>query len=206
MHDAASSILARFATVVARFGDKAAVRFAGEALSYRELDDLSGRIASGLSARVPLGACVGLAVAKGTRLIAAMLGVLKAGCAYVPLDTSYPAERLQHFAANCALTACIADAGSRDGLAAAGLAHLQWFDPDDLAQSDALLLADVPPDMLAYVIHTSDSTGKPKGVLIEHHSVVRMIAGAAGPLGFAPECVGTLIASTNFDASVLAGC
>jgi amino acid adenylation domain-containing protein/thioester reductase-like protein len=203
MHGAASSIPARFESIVAQFGDAPAVRFGDHTLRYRELDDEASRIASGLLAHVAPGACVGLAMAKGPRLVAAMLGTLKAGCAYVPLDPSYPAERLQHFAQNCALSACIADTDGRAGLAAANLSHLHWLDPDVLAHTEAATLPAVLPEALAYVIHTSGSTGKPKGVLIEHHSVVRMIEGAAGPLAYAPGCVSTLVASTNFDASVL---
>ncbi|WP_277189292.1 non-ribosomal peptide synthetase [Caballeronia sp. BR00000012568055] len=201
--DAPASIPARFAEIAARFGSTDAVRFEGRTLSYATLDALSSRIASGLTQWVSADACVGLAMSKGPMLVAAILGVLKAGCAYVPLDPSYPAERLRHFAENCALTAGIADARGRAGLTAAGLTHLQFVDADELAQAAPRALHEVSPDALAYVIHTSGSTGKPKGVLIEHHSVVRMIAGAAGPLNYEPGCVNLLLASINFDASVL---
>nr|WP_160167946.1 non-ribosomal peptide synthetase [Caballeronia insecticola] len=206
MTEAAMSIPARFASVVARAGEHVAIRFNDESLRYDELDVLSNRIAHQLLSHVPAGSCVGLSMAKGPLLIAAIMGVLKAGCAYVPLDPSYPAERLQHFVANCSLTACIADAQGRASLAAADLAHLQCVDADELARDRSGMphaLPIVAPNALAYVIHTSGSTGKPKGVLIEHHSVVRMIDGAASLLGYGPGCISTLVASTNFDASVL---
>jgi len=206
MNEAPTSIPARFASVVARFGKHIGIRFNDQTLHYDELDALSDRIAQQLLARLPAGSCVGLSMAKGPLLVAAIMGVLKAGCAYVPLDPAYPAERLRHFAANCSLTACIADEQGRAGLAAADLAHLQCVDADELTHDRSDMpraLPTVAPEALAYVIHTSGSTGKPKGVLIEHHSVVRMIDGAAPLLEYAPGCISTLVASTNFDASVL---
>jgi len=203
LDDAASSIPARFASIAARFADREAIRCEQHTLSYDALDAMSERIASGLLAHAGAGSCVGLAMAKGPLLVAAILGVLKAGCAYVPLDPSYPAERLTHFASNCALEVCITDAHGRAGLEAAQLSHLVFVDAGLLAQAAPRALAEVSPGALAYVIHTSGSTGNPKGVLIEHHSVVRMIAGAAIALDYAAGCVSTLLASTNFDASVL---
>ncbi|WP_409978024.1 non-ribosomal peptide synthetase [Pseudomonas sp. C9-3] len=198
-----ASIPHRFAAVVARFGDRVALRFDNEPLSYVELHRISDRIASGLLEHISPGACVGLSMVKGPYLVAAILGVLKAGCAYVPLDASYPAQRLQHFASNCSLSACIADAQGKAGLTAANLQHLRILNPTELATAAPRPLPEVEPGTLAYVIHTSGSTGKPKGVLVEHHSVVRMIDGAAGPLEYGPPCISTLVASINFDASVL---
>jgi len=200
------SIPARFAASVARFPMQEAVRFGDETLTYRELDLLSDRIAHSLAATLVPGARVGLSMRKGTLLVATVIGVLKAGCAYVPLDPDYPPERLRYFVGNCAIETVLADAPSRLALDAAGLAGLRQIDPAELARqvlSDALALAPVAPNALAYVIHTSGSTGKPKGVLVEHHSVVRMVEGAGLALDYTPGSVSTLAASTNFDASVL---
>ncbi len=98
MTDSPSSVPVRFASIAARFGTRTTVRFDDEVWAYAELDAHSSRIAACLLAHVEAGACVGLAMGKEPRLIAAILGALKAGCAYVPLDPSYPAERLRHFA------------------------------------------------------------------------------------------------------------
>jgi amino acid adenylation domain-containing protein/thioester reductase-like protein len=204
--DAPMSIPARFASIAAAFPMQAAIRFGDESLSYRELDLLSDRIAIGLAASVPAGARVGLIMQKSTLLVATVLGVLKANCAYVPLDPAYPAERLRYFVENCALDTVLADATSELALNAAGIAQLRRIDPAELAASTpgaSAALAPVAPDALAYVIHTSGSTGKPKGVQIEHHSVVRMVAGASLALDYTPGSVSMLAASTNFDASVL---
>jgi amino acid adenylation domain-containing protein/thioester reductase-like protein len=208
--EAPQSIPARFAEVAAVHASRVAVRYGEQQLSYRELDALSDAIARGLSACVPPGARIGLSMQKSVLLVATVLGVLKAGCAYVPLDPAYPAERLRYFVENCSVDTVLADEPSRRALEAAGLGDLRTIDPAVLANGEAETQAGQPhrphavaPEALAYVIHTSGSTGKPKGVLVEHHSVVRMVAGASRALGYAPGSVSTLAASTNFDASVL---
>ena len=204
--DAPSSIPARFAQAVATFATQDAVRFGDETLTYRELDLLSDRIAYSLAATMAPGACIGLSMHKGTLLVATMLGVLKAGCAYVPLDPDYPPERLRYFVENCSIETVLADAPSWLALDAAGLAGLRQIDPAELAKrtlAPTAALAPVAPNALAYVIHTSGSTGTPKGVLVEHHSVVRMVEGARFALDYTPGSISTLAASTNFDASVL---
>jgi amino acid adenylation domain-containing protein/thioester reductase-like protein len=200
------SIPARFETIAATFPMLAAVRFGDESLNYRELELLSDRIALGLAETVESGARVGLSMRKGSLLVATVLGVLKAGCAYVPLDPDYPPERLRYFVSNCAIETVLTDASSRLALEAAGLTGLRQIDPAELARralGDRAPLAPVASNALAYVIHTSGSTGKPKGVLVEHHSVVRMVEGASLALDYVPGSVSTLAASTNFDASVL---
>ncbi|MGP8439727.1 amino acid adenylation domain-containing protein [Paraburkholderia fungorum] len=203
--DAPQSIPARFAEVVAAHASRVAVRWGEQQLSYRELDALSDAIAHGLSARMPAGARIGLSMQKSVLLVAAVLGALKAGCAYVPLDPAYPAERLRYFVENCSVDTVLADEPSRVALEAAGLGELHQIDPALLAKQvgQPHRPQAVVPETLAYVIHTSGSTGKPKGVLVEHHSVVRMVAAASRALGYMPGSISTLAASTNFDASVL---
>ncbi|MGX7000244.1 amino acid adenylation domain-containing protein [Caballeronia sp. KNU42] len=204
--DAPASIPARFAEAVATFATQDAVRFGDEALTYRELDLLSDRIAYSLASDMAPGTCIGLSMHKGTLLVATVLGVLKAGCAYVPLDPDYPPERLRFFVENCSIETVLADAPSWLALDTAGLAGLHRIDPADLAKrtlAPTAALAPVAPNALAYVIHTSGSTGKPKGVLVEHHSVVRMVEGARLEFDYTPGSISTLAASTNFDASVL---
>ncbi|NPT54755.1 non-ribosomal peptide synthetase [Paraburkholderia elongata] len=201
--DAPQSIPARFAEVVAAHASRVAVRCGEQQLSYREPDVLSDAIARGLSACVPPGARIGLSMQKSVLLVATVLGVLKAGCAYVPLDPAYPAERLRYFVENCSVDTVLAYEPSGRALEAAGLGELRKLDPAVLAKGPPHRPHAVGPEALAYVIHTSGSTGKPKGVLVEQHSVVRMVAGASRALGYAPGSVSTLAASTNFDASVL---
>jgi amino acid adenylation domain-containing protein/thioester reductase-like protein len=197
------SIPQRFAEIVAAFPDNTAVIFNGLRMTYRELDERSSAIAHGLLHHASPGARVGLSILKSDTLIAAMLGILKAGCAYVPLDSSYPTDRVQYFVKNAAVDTVIADATSREKLIAMDLGHLTFLDPTQMTNTSGSPLPAVSPTDLAYIIHTSGSTGLPKGVMIEHHSVVRLIVSSKDVLEYDETSVGTLGASTNFDASVL---
>ncbi|EIC20389.1 non-ribosomal peptide synthetase [Thiorhodovibrio frisius] len=198
-----STIPARFASVAARAPEAPAVLFEGRSLSYQALAELSDRIASGLLRRLAPGSRVGLSMHKSDTLVATLLGILKAGCAYVPLDPSYPPERLRFFAENAGVTHVAADAPSREALTEIGLGGLRFFDPDqDLAPS-AGEQPKVGPETLAYIIHTSGSTGQPKGVMIEQHNLVHFAVSAAAAMQLEAGSVVALIASMNFDASVL---
>lgn len=197
------SIPERFAQMVATYPDNIAVIFEDRRLTYRELDDLSNGIASGLLHHVKPGDRIGLSLQKSEMLIASLMGILKTGCAYVPLDASYPVDRVQYFVKNAAVQTVVCDVSSRDKLMAMDLHHLTYVDPVTLHDAPRSPLPTVDPTTMAYIIHTSGSTGLPKGVMIEHHSVVRLIVGASGPLEYDDTSTGTLGASMNFDASVL---
>ncbi len=200
------SIPERFAQIVAVDPQAVALVFGERRTSYRELDAWSDRLAAGLARRVAPGSRVGLAMHKSDALIASVLGILKLGCAYVPLDPSYPPDRLRFFAQNAGVRCVVADAPSRATLCAIGLDALDYLDPQaDPAPASAPVdaLPPVAPDALAYIIHTSGSTGQPKGVMIEHASVVRLAAATAPAIDLRAGDVGSLVASMNFDASVL---
>jgi len=200
---APTSIPDRFAAVAEANPDAPAVIFEGRRTSFAELAIWSDRIASGLLQRVDPGARVGLGMAKSDTLVATVLGILKAGCAYVPLDPSYPPDRLRFFVENAAVRHVAADADSRRALSDMGLGDLDWFDPDADAAPQPGPLPTVAPEAMAYIIHTSGSTGQPKGVMIEHHSVSHLAAGLAETMVLDEGSVFAQIASLNFDASVL---
>lgn len=156
--------------------DATAIRFAGKATSYRELDHHANQVARQLlAAGVVPRQFIGLAVHRSPALIAAILGIFKAGCAYVPLDPTYPAASLDFMIEDCASTSILVDADS-----ASKLAHhhgkLLVVDEDCHDEAGGLLPTlpanDVTPADLAYVIYTSGTTGEPKGVLVGHRSVV----------------------------------
>ncbi|MFZ4789681.1 MAG: amino acid adenylation domain-containing protein [Candidatus Competibacteraceae bacterium] len=198
-----TSIPAQFAAMVQARPDHPALIFESHQTSYRELADWSDGIAAGLSRQVAPGSRIGLSLQKSEGLVATVLAILKLGCAYVPLDPSYPPERLRFFVENCAVRFVAADTVSRAALSNMGLAHLNFIDPLAIAIEPAAPLPPVAPDTLAYIIHTSGSTGQPKGVMIEHSSVVRLALATVPALDFAEDGIGSLIASMNFDASVL---
>lgn len=197
------SIVQRFEEIAATYPDHVAVIFEDRRLSYRELNEASTLIGSGLLQQVKPGERIGLSLQKSDTLIAAMLGILKAGCAYVPLDANYPVDRVQYFVKNANVNTVVCDASSKEKLLAMDLGHLNFVDPLNVKIAPTGKLPDVDPTTMAYIIHTSGSTGLPKGVMIEHHTVVRMVLGASEVLEYDSNSIGTLGASMNFDASVL---
>ncbi|WP_455431705.1 non-ribosomal peptide synthase/polyketide synthase [Streptomyces griseosporeus] len=183
-----------FAAQAARTPDAPAVVAGGESLTYRQLDRRSNALAAELVARgAGPGRLVAVLLPRSVDLMVALLGVLKSGAAYVPVDPSYPAERiaviLQDSAPALAVTA-------DPDLAPAGLATVR---PTG-AEADALGHTPRPEDA-AYVIFTSGSTGRPKGVVVEHRALGAYLARAATAY---PDAAGTSLAHTSvsFDLTV----
>jgi amino acid adenylation domain-containing protein len=162
-----------FEAQVARTPQAPAVVFEGQVLTYAELDARANRLARHL-ARLGVGpdAIVGLRVERSLELVVGILGVLKAGGAYLPIDTSYPEERVAYM---------VADAGAKVVLSA----DFDWS-AEGQTQGAAPALPLVKPENLAYVIYTSGSTGKPKGVAIEHRNIVNYTLGVIERLRLEP--------------------
>jgi len=198
------SISGRFSEIVRLYPGRTALVFKERTLTYRELDAWSSHIAADLPGDLGTDSLVGLSIHKSALLIAAVLGILKRGCAYVPLDPGYPGERLRYFAGNSGLRRVVADDPSREALEKAGLSGVEYLVPHgEAGAAPAGTPARVPADALAYIIYTSGSTGAPKGVLIENRSVVRMVLAASPGLGISEKSVVSQSASMNFDASVM---
>ncbi|MYT16154.1 MULTISPECIES: non-ribosomal peptide synthase/polyketide synthase [unclassified Streptomyces] len=179
---APGSLVGLFAAQVARTPDAEAVVYEGEPLSYEELDARANRLARLLARRgVTPGSRVAVMVPRSAELVVALLAVLKAGAAYVPVDADYPAERIQYVLEDAApgLVLTVAQTVSRDGAGTAGPDPLV-LDSDEvraaLAREDGTD-AGVPvrPELPAYVIYTSGSTGRPKGVVVPHRGVVNRL-------------------------------
>ncbi|MEV7601136.1 amino acid adenylation domain-containing protein [Kitasatospora sp. NPDC089797] len=174
-------------------------------LSYRELSEQADRLAHHLLA---LGAgpdrLVGVCLERGPRAITALLAVLKAGAAYVPLDPDYPADRLGYMVEDTGMRLLITEERLRDRLpgTAARLVDLDR-DAEEIAARPATAPGAAPhPDHLAYVIYTSGSTGRPKGVLTTHRAVVRLVHGTDFT-DIGPDSTVAQFASLSFDASTL---
>lgn len=171
-------------------GGATAVETAAGALSYAALDARANRFARLLIARgVRAGDRVGLLMEKSADTYVAMLAVMKANAAYVPLDAGFPTERIQFIAGDADLRAVVASSGFAETLAALDLPRV-YIDAEDAAidaQPDAPIAAHEVPetaDQLCYIIYTSGTTGHPKGVMVEHPSICNFVRVAAETYGF----------------------
>ena len=161
-----------------------ALRFRSESLSYSELDRRASSIARLLLALdIPVDSTVAVLCRRSTAMPAALLGVLKAGAAYVPLDPDYPIERLRFMLSDSGARALVAEPELAEQLGEHGLPLVSlpdtdatWTEAENASLSSGInSFPAVGPDNLAYVIYTSGSTGKPKGVMVTHRGVVNCL-------------------------------
>jgi len=162
-----------FEAQAARTPDATALIFGDEVLTYRDLDARASAIARRLRALdVGRDAVVAVLTTRTPAQAAALLGVLKAGGAYLPLDPAHPAQRLQTM---------IMDAGAgvllTDRSTVPTVAGVQTVALDTIVAGDPEAGIDVGPDALAYVMYTSGSTGSPKGVAVPHRGILRLVFG-----------------------------
>jgi amino acid adenylation domain-containing protein/non-ribosomal peptide synthase protein (TIGR01720 family) len=199
-------------TIVDLFDEQAAARpnapallaphESGEWLTYGELQARATAVAAHLQhdLKIPVGSRVAVFAGPSTGAIISMLGILKAGSAYVPIDPRYPTERVR-FLLEDSHAAAILRAGSDDLPLHA--AAVPIVDVVSLPAADARpLVARAAPDDRAYVIYTSGSTGTPKGCEITHRNVVRLIVNDRLDFDFGSADVWVLAHSLSFDFSV----
>lgn len=177
------------------------------ALTYGELDAAANRLAHHLD-RLGVGAesRVAICLERSPQMVVAVLGVLKAGGGYVPLDPATPAERLQFIVADCGAQVVLTQHALRElvgGAAGATVVELDGADREAIASCTAVRppRRNTPRD-LAYVIYTSGSTGRPKGVMIEHRSVVNFMTTVHALFEMGPHDRVLQFASLGFDVSV----
>jgi amino acid adenylation domain-containing protein len=209
LYPAESLVHEMFEAQAQRTPERTVLRVGAMALSYAELNTRATRLAETLRSRgVSRGQRVGLCVERGADMLAAVLGILKAGAAYVPLDPSFPAERLRFMAEDAQLALLV----STTGLAGAvGLPRERQL----LLDADAKAIASAPDSPLpvdahtaqpadpAYVIYTSGSTGKPKGVVVPHRAVVNFLTSMTREPGLTANDVLVAVTTLSFDIAVL---
>ncbi|MEH2335593.1 amino acid adenylation domain-containing protein [Nostoc sp.] len=193
-----------FEAQVEKTPEAVALKFEGQQLTYRELNQQANQLAHYLQTLgVKPESLVGICVERSLEMIVGILGILKAGGAYVPLDASNPQERLNHILEDAQVQVLVTNSQLRNTLDQSNFVVYLDKEADKIAQySQNNLVSGVQDDNLAYMIYTSGSTGKPKGVLITHHNVVRLFKATEDWYQFNQADVWTLFHSFAFDFSV----
>ncbi len=192
-----------------RTPDRAAVVHENRSWTYGELDQLANAIASTIACTgVKQGDCVGLCVDRSCEAIAAMIGIMKLGAIFVPLDPEYPVDRLEYMVGDASIGTIL---GHHQYHAAIGSrlcesAGVRWIDLDTL-DTDPLDLhpmeePSIDPHDLAYIMYTSGSTGKPKGVQIEHAALATYLYADIDVYKISAEDRTLQFSTLNFDIAI----
>ena len=199
-----SSLADLFEHQVVTHPARAAVAFGQELLTYRELDEHANRLAHYLQMLgVTPESVVALCLERSPRFVISLLAVAKAGAAYLPIDPSYPPDRIAWMLNDAMVAALITESAVIDRLPS----HwVQIIDLDDDAEMIEASPGTAPerqsrPDNLAYVIYTSGSTGTPKGVGLSHRGIASLLHSQIAHFGVTVESRVLQFASMSFDAA-----
>ncbi len=194
-----------FERQVALTPDRIALAIADQRLTYAELNHRANQTAHFLRGMgVGPEMLVGLFLESSVEMIVGVLGVLKAGAAYIPLDPAYPLERLAFMLEDSAVPVLLTQDSLADQLPATWAQVISLDgDWDEIAQrSNENPSPMTTPDNLAYVIYTSGSTGRPKGALLGHRGVCNLAVSQSAAFGVKADSRVLQFASFSFDASV----
>ena len=201
-YDKTTNIHRLFEEQAERTPEATAVVFDDQELSYSALNRLAEGVARRLRAR---GAgpetLVALCAERSLEMIVGLLGILKSGAAYVPLDPAFPRERL-HFMMEDSEAPMLVTQRHLQPLFPGCGSVLLLDEPDNEPAAASPLAADAGPENLAYLLYTSGSTGKPKGVMVKHGNVLNFFLGMDAVVGSEPG-VWLAVTSISFDISVL---
>ncbi|MBV9447179.1 MAG: amino acid adenylation domain-containing protein [Streptosporangiaceae bacterium] len=174
----------------------------GVTMTYQELERVSRIIAVSLTERgIGREDVVPLVMAKGWQQVAGVLGILRAGAAYCPVDAGLPAERIRMMVADCSARIVLVQPGHAPDLGATAVTTL-IVDMPDAGDARAPRPGGGRSSDLAYVIYTSGSTGRPKGVMVEHRAALNTVLDIGARVGLGPQDRVFGISSLSFDLSV----
>ena len=197
------SFVELFAESVCTHRDRPAVKSGATTLTYEELARVTDRLARRLvAAGATVGERIGVYLERGQWLVPALLGVWKAGCAYVPLDPHFPNERLAGIVADAGIR-MVVTSGALEAGAAGVAAGLRTIRAEAEGEGGGGELPVVGPEDTAYVLFTSGSTGKPKGVPIRHGSLANLLLSMQGEPGMGENDTGLALTTFTFDISTL---
>jgi amino acid adenylation domain-containing protein len=191
-----------------KFPDVLAVSSEHQQLTYDELNCKANRLANYLRSQgVRPEQRIGLCFDRSPELVVALLATLKAGGCYIPMDPTYPSDRLQYMVADSQPTLILSD-GILDAETIVGRSEVRVIN----VCTDGFMWAncsavnpeaeDIYPDNLAYIIYTSGSTGQPKGVAVEHRNLANLIHWHNRAFGIEPGTCVSSVAGVGFDATV----
>jgi len=167
------SVVDLFEEQVNKTPDSPAIIFEDEQLSYQQLNERANQLAHYLRSRgVKEDTLVPLYVERGIEMMVGMMGILKAGAAYVPIDTDFPADRISYMLEDTDATIVVSSSHTSNQLEAAGVEIIETDSTNTSFLPNSNLSAKPLPSNLAYVIYTSGSTGRPKGVMVTHSNLV----------------------------------
>ncbi|MFD6157828.1 amino acid adenylation domain-containing protein [Nocardia sp. NPDC060256] len=188
--------------------DAVAIRAGASSFTYRQVDEHTNRLARVL---IAAGAgperAVAISIPRSAESVLAMIAVAKTGAAFVPIDPTYPADRIEHMVGDSGVVAGVTVAAARKSLPD----KVNWLLLDDRATARRVREQDAGPidrsaamhlDQVAYIIYTSGSTGLPKGVLVSHRGLANLATGSAAGFGVTADSVVAHAVSPSFDISV----
>lgn len=204
--DIEQSISARFVEQVRKYPQNIAVKTKNYQWTYQELDHQSNCIAKELlKYSASQGERIALLFEHDAPMIAAILGVLKAGKIYIPLDPEYPRDRVEYILEDALSSAVITN--NKNLIRAQELIQdslpLINIDEINLTENSADIKLEILPDTIAYILYTSGSTGQPKGVIQNHRHVLHFIRNYTNNLHINDQDSLTLLSSYSFDAAIM---
>ncbi|SDY59268.1 non-ribosomal peptide synthetase [Thermoactinomyces sp. DSM 45892] len=200
-YDKEKTIVEIFEEKVKQYPDRVAVVYEDEELTFQELSRRADQLAYGLRSRgVGREKIVGLMVDRSLEMMIGVFGILKAGGAYLPIDPSYPEDRIEYMLDDCDVELLLVQQGIKKPTTYRG--EIVFVDEATIYNGESRTLEPInQANDLAYIIYTSGSTGKPKGIMIEHQAVMNLVLNARAYGIKAGERV-LQLASISFDSSV----
>jgi amino acid adenylation domain-containing protein len=186
--------------------DRIALHFKQKSLTYLELDQRANQYANYFRSRgVIKDDLVGICLERSERMVTALLGILKCGAAYVPLEPNFPVQRLMHMVEDSCIKHLVVESAfsSKFDTASLNLIQIDAEDADVIGASTVKPEVNIIGSDTAYVIFTSGSTGRPKGVVIQHKAVLNLLCALRSKPGITADDVYLSIVSLSFDPSVI---
>ncbi len=186
--------------------DATAMRMGQVAMSYRELNSRSNRLAHFLrKLGVGPGNAVGVYLDRSFDSVVSLLALLKCGGTYLPLDPKFPKDRLEFMVEDSGLSLLLAHSGRRESIPGTTFRVVLLDEEKDLiataSEEDLVLRGE--PEQIAYLLYTSGSTGRPKGVMIPRRALVNFLLSMAETPGMGPSDTLLAVTPTSFDISIL---